>query len=55
MTTDRSPSLIPTTGERDAELNDRLTEEPVAFNTAATGTSDRGTFSVKVTNEYFST
>ncbi|GAA0683182.1 GNAT family N-acetyltransferase [Kitasatospora atroaurantiaca] len=38
-------------GERDTELSDRLTEELVAFNTAATGAADRGTFSVKVTDE----
>lgn len=51
LTTDASASPILTTGERDNELNDRLTEELVAFNTAATGASDRGTFSVKVADE----
>lgn len=51
MTTDRSSGLALTTGERDPELNDRLTEELVAFNTAATGAADRGTFSVRVTDE----
>jgi GNAT superfamily N-acetyltransferase len=40
-----------TTGERDAALYERLTEELVAFNTAATGAADRGTFSVRVTDE----
>ncbi len=47
------PSINPTLtiGEGDAELNDRLTEELVAFNTAATGASDRGAFSVKVADE----
>ncbi|MGW5401154.1 GNAT family N-acetyltransferase [Streptomyces sp. NPDC003952] len=51
MTTDhgRGPTL--TTGEGDTALDDRLTEELTAFNTAATGVSDRGTFSVKVTDE----
>ncbi|WP_308312684.1 GNAT family N-acetyltransferase [Streptomyces sp. ISL-11] len=52
MTTDdhiSGPTL--TTGERDAELNERLTEELVAFNTAATGASDRDMFSVKVADQ----
>lgn len=50
MTTDSfGPTL--TVGERDGELDDRLTEELIAFNTDATGAADRGTFSVKVTDE----
>jgi len=51
VTTD--PGLGPTltTGVRDPDLNDRLTKELVAFNTAATGAADRGTFSVKVADE----
>jgi GNAT superfamily N-acetyltransferase len=49
--TDHGSSPTLTTGERDSELNDRLTEELVAFNTAATGASERGTFSVKVADE----
>lgn len=51
MTTDQSPSPTLTTGERDVELNERLTAELVAFNTAATGAADRDMFSVKVTDE----
>ncbi|WP_036393248.1 GNAT family N-acetyltransferase [Micromonospora chokoriensis] len=51
MTTDHGTGPTLTTGERDAELNKRLTEELVAFNTTATGAADRGTFSVKVTDE----
>ncbi|MEU8865550.1 GNAT family N-acetyltransferase [Streptomyces umbrinus] len=51
MTTDHSPGLTLTIGERDTDLNDRLTEELVAFNTAATGATDRGAFSAKVTDE----
>jgi GNAT superfamily N-acetyltransferase len=43
---DSSPTL--TTGERDAELNGRLDKELTAFNTAATGAGDYGSFSVKV-------
>lgn len=38
-------------GGRDPELGDRLTAELVAFNNAATGVPDRGSFSVKVTDE----
>ncbi|MFF3500157.1 GNAT family N-acetyltransferase [Streptomyces sp. NPDC003247] len=50
MTTDDfGPTLI--IGERDTELNDRLTEELIAFNTVATGAADRGSFSVKVADE----
>jgi GNAT superfamily N-acetyltransferase len=49
--TDHSSGPTVTVGECDVELNDRLTEELVAFNTAATGAADRGTFSVKVTDE----
>ena len=48
MTTDHIPGLTLTIGECDTDLNDRLTEELVAFNTAATGATDRGTFSIKV-------
>ncbi|MEU1805077.1 GNAT family N-acetyltransferase [Streptomyces sp. NPDC019937] len=48
MTTDDGPGPTLTTGGRDSELERRLTEELVAFNTAATGAADRGAFSVKV-------
>lgn len=51
VTTDNSVGPTLTTGEGDAELNGRATEELVAFNTAATGAGDRGAFSVKVTDE----
>lgn len=51
MTTDRSFGPTLSVGERDGKLNDRLTEELVAFNTAATGAVDRDSFSVKVTDE----
>ncbi|WP_405933096.1 hypothetical protein [Streptomyces sp. NBC_00827] len=51
MTTDHRPGPTLTTGERDTDLNDRLTKELVAFNTAATGAADRGTFSVKAADE----
>lgn len=50
MTTDSSGPAL-TIGERDSELNDRLTQELIAFNTDATGAADRGTFSVKATDE----
>lgn len=40
-----------TTGGRDTALDDRLTRELVAFNSAATGAFDRDAFSVKVTDE----
>jgi GNAT superfamily N-acetyltransferase len=51
VTNDHGPGLTLTTGERDAELNERLSDELDAFNTAATGAADRGTFSVKITDE----
>ncbi|MCX5406544.1 GNAT family N-acetyltransferase [Streptomyces sp. NBC_00335] len=51
MTTDHDSGPSLTTGGRDTWLDDRLTEELVAFNSAATGASDRGAFSVKVTDE----
>ncbi|MGW1511211.1 GNAT family N-acetyltransferase [Streptomyces sp. NPDC002394] len=51
MTTDHSSGLALTVSERDAELDDRLTEALVAFNSAATGAPDRGAFSIKVTDE----
>uniref|UniRef100_A0AAU3ICM5 GNAT family N-acetyltransferase n=1 Tax=Streptomyces sp. NBC_01393 TaxID=2903851 RepID=A0AAU3ICM5_9ACTN len=51
MTTDHGSGPTLTIGERDTGLNDRLTEELVAFNTAATGATDRGTFSIKVADE----
>jgi GNAT superfamily N-acetyltransferase len=51
VTTDNAGGPTLTTADRDAELNDRLTRELVAFNTAATGAGDRGAFSVKVTDE----
>jgi GNAT superfamily N-acetyltransferase len=37
-----------TTGERDAELSERLDKELTAFNTAVTGAGDYGSFFVKV-------
>lgn len=43
---DSGPTL--TTGERDTELSERLDRELTAFNTAATGAGDYGSFSVKV-------
>ncbi|MEU4542181.1 GNAT family N-acetyltransferase [Nonomuraea dietziae] len=51
MTPDHGPRATLTTGERDAELNARLTAELTAFNSAATGAQDRGTLSVKVTDD----
>lgn len=51
MTTDHSDGPALTIGEHDAELDDRLTEELIAFNSAATGAPDRGAFSIKVTDE----
>ena len=39
-----------TVGERDAELNARLDRELDLFNDAATGATERGTLSVKVTD-----
>ncbi|GAA4819633.1 hypothetical protein GCM10023220_60550 [Streptomyces ziwulingensis] len=51
VTTHHTPGPALITGERDAELNERLTAELVAFNTAATGAADRDMFSVKVTDE----
>ncbi|MFI0778044.1 GNAT family N-acetyltransferase [Streptomyces sp. NPDC021212] len=51
MTTDDRPGPTLTTGGSDSELNGRLTEELIAFNTAATGAVDRSEFSVKVTDE----
>lgn len=49
--TDHSAGPALTISERDSELNDRLTEALIAFNSAATGAPDRGTFSIKVTDE----
>ncbi|MER5635456.1 GNAT family N-acetyltransferase [Kitasatospora sp. NPDC002227] len=40
-----------TTGERDPELNKRLDAELTAFNSAATGADDYGSFSVRATDE----
>ncbi len=51
MPTELNSGPSVTTGERDTELNDRLTKELLAFNTAATGAADQATFSVKVTDE----
>lgn len=51
MTTDHGSGPTLTTGEGDSALDDRLTEELTAFNAAATGVSDHGTFSVKVADE----
>ncbi|MFI8964113.1 GNAT family N-acetyltransferase [Streptomyces sp. NPDC053493] len=50
-TTDRSPGPALTVSEGDSELDGRLTEALIAFNSAATGASDRGAFSIKVTDE----
>ncbi|KJK58668.1 GNAT family N-acetyltransferase [Saccharothrix sp. ST-888] len=51
MTNDQETGPVLVVGERDSELNERLIEELTAFNTAATGADDRGTLSVKVTDE----
>ncbi|WP_330295074.1 GNAT family N-acetyltransferase [Streptomyces sp. NBC_00503] len=51
MTTDHGSGPSLTVGGGDTELNDRLTEALIAFNSAATGAPDRGTFSIKVTDE----
>jgi len=51
MTTEDDAGPALTVGGRDTELDDRLTEELVAFNTAATGAADRSAFSVKVSDE----
>ncbi|MFB7664700.1 GNAT family N-acetyltransferase [Kitasatospora sp. NPDC056138] len=51
MTSDQETSPVLAVGERDPRLNERLIEELTAFNTAATGADDRGTLSVKVTDE----
>lgn len=51
MTTDHSFGPALTIGERDSGLTDRLTKELVAFNTAATGSADRGSIAIKVTDE----
>ncbi|MEU0843046.1 GNAT family N-acetyltransferase [Streptomyces sp. NPDC005962] len=51
MTTEDDAGPALTVGGRDAELDDRLTEELVAFNTAATGAADRSAFSVKISDE----
>ncbi len=51
VTTHHSSGPALTTGARDAELNERLTAELIAFNAAATGSADRDMFSVKVTDE----
>ncbi len=48
MTTDHTPLTI---GGRDTELEDRLNEELIAFNTAATGAAERGAFSVRATDD----
>ena len=45
---DHGPGPTLTTGERDAELSERLDKELTAFNTAATGAGDYGSLSVKV-------
>lgn len=50
VTTEPGTGQILTTGERDSALSARLTEELIAFNTAATGAADRDAFSVKVTD-----
>ncbi|CAM5280977.1 Acetyltransferase [Streptomyces avidinii] len=51
MNTDNSSGPSLTVSEHDTELNDRLIKELIAFNSAATGAPDRGTFSIKVTDE----
>ncbi|MFJ9822810.1 GNAT family N-acetyltransferase [Streptomyces sp. NPDC101160] len=49
--TDHSSGLAMTVSERDSELTERLTDALITFNSAATGAPDRGTFSIKVTDE----
>ncbi|GAB3840598.1 GNAT family N-acetyltransferase [Kribbella italica] len=52
MTSDSSntsPTL--SVGDQDAELEQRLSDELDSFNIAATGVGDRGSFSIKVTDE----
>jgi GNAT superfamily N-acetyltransferase len=49
--TDHTRAPAVTVGGHDSELGDRLNAELVAFNDATTGASDRGAFSVKVTDE----
>jgi GNAT superfamily N-acetyltransferase len=51
VTTDRASGPTLSIGEHDTDLHDRLNEELAAFNTEATGVSDRGAFSVKVTDD----
>ncbi|MDG4532803.1 GNAT family N-acetyltransferase [Streptomyces sp. AV19] len=51
MTSDHGPGPVLITGGHDTDLDDRLTEELIAFNSAATGAHDRGAFSVKVLDE----
>jgi GNAT superfamily N-acetyltransferase len=50
VTTDSDLGPTLRIGERDDELNDRLTAELVAFNNAATGAADRSTLSVRATD-----
>jgi GNAT superfamily N-acetyltransferase len=51
VTTEHYSGPTLSVGERDAELSGRLTDELIAFNTAATGADDHDAFSVKVTDE----
>ncbi|WP_433172503.1 GNAT family N-acetyltransferase [Actinoallomurus sp. CA-150999] len=51
MTTEHYSGPTLSVGEGDAELSGRLTDELIAFNTAATGAADRDAFSIKVTDE----
>ncbi|MFB7588695.1 GNAT family N-acetyltransferase [Streptomyces sp. NPDC056169] len=51
MTTDHGFGPTLTIGEQDSGLTGRLTEELVAFNTTATGASERGAISIKVADD----
>lgn len=50
MTAAQGEGTVLTVGGRDDELNQRLGDELEAFNDAATGTSDHGALSVRVTD-----
>lgn len=51
MTSDHISGPTLTTGESDKELSSRLSDELDAFNKAATGASEFGSLTVKVTDE----
>ncbi|GAA2234512.1 MULTISPECIES: GNAT family N-acetyltransferase [Kitasatospora] len=51
MNSDQGSGPTLTVGERDTDLNQRLSEGLDAFNAAATGVAEQGTLSVKVTDE----